>query len=75
MRIAVCLHKFFPFGGLAKDFLNITNICRDRGHKIDVYVMEWLGDIPENFNIHIISVRAWTNHEKIKNLSILLPQN
>ena len=53
MRIAVCLHKFFPFGGLAKDFLNITNICRDRGHKIDVYVMEWLGDIPENFNIHI----------------------
>ena len=56
MKIAVCLNKFFPFGGLARDFLNITTVCHNRGHKIDVYVMEWHGDMPENFNIHIISI-------------------
>ena len=66
MKIAICLHKFFPFGGLAKDFLNIANICHDRSHKIDIYVMEWRGNIPEHFDIHIVSVRAWTNHGKIK---------
>ncbi len=66
MKIAVCLHKFFPFGGLARDFLNIMTICRDRGYSINVYAMEWHGDIPEGFNVHIISVNAWTNHGKVK---------
>jgi len=60
------LYKYFPFGGLARDFLNIMTICRDRGYEIDVYVLEWHGDIPEGFNVHVISVSAWTNHGKVK---------
>lgn len=66
MKVAVCLYKFFPFGGLARDFLNIMSICRDRGYQIDVYVMEWHGDIPEGFNVHVVPVKAWTNHGKVK---------
>lgn len=66
MKLAVCLYKFFPFGGLARDFLNIMSICRDRGYQIDVYVMEWHGDIPEGFNVHVVPVKAWTNHGKVK---------
>ena len=66
MKIAVCLYKYFPFGGLARDFVNIMTICRDRGYEIDVYVLEWHGDIPEGFNVHVISVSAWTNHGKVK---------
>ena len=65
MKIAVCLYKFFPFGGLARDFLNIMMICRDRGYEIDVYVLEWQGEIPEGFNVHVVSVKAWTNHDKV----------
>ena len=60
------MYKYFPFGGLARDFLNIMTICRDRGYEIDVYVLEWHGDIPEGFNVHVISVSAWTNHGKVK---------
>lgn len=78
MKLAVCLYKFFPFGGLARDFLRIMTICRDRGYQIDVFVMEWQGDIPAGFNVHIIPVRGWTNHGKvasyIKNVSPLLKQ-
>ncbi|OUR70786.1 UDP-glucose--LPS alpha 1,3-glucosyltransferase WaaG [Methylophaga sp. 41_12_T18] len=66
MKLAVCLYKYFPFGGLARDFLNIMSICRDRGYQIDVYVMEWQGDIPDGFNVHVIPVKAWTNHGKVK---------
>ena len=66
MKIAVCLYKYFPFGGLARDFLNIMTICRDRGYEIDVYVLEWHGDIPKGFNVHVVSVNAWTNHGKVK---------
>jgi len=65
MKLAVCLYKFFSFGGLARDFLRIMTICRDRGYEIDVYVMEWQGDIPEGFNVHIIPLCGWTNHGKV----------
>lgn len=65
MKLAVCLYKFFPFGGLARDFLSILSICRGHGHEIDVYVMEWYGEVPQGFNVHVISTRAWTNHGKV----------
>ncbi len=65
MKLAVCLYKFFPFGGLARDFLRIMTICRDRGYEIDVYVMEWQGEIPDGFNVHIMPLRGWTNHSKV----------
>jgi UDP-glucose:(heptosyl)LPS alpha-1,3-glucosyltransferase len=66
MKIAVCLYKFFPFGGLARDFLNIMTIVRDRGYQIDVYVMEMLGKAPEGFNFHVVPTKAWTNHGQVK---------
>jgi len=65
MKLAVCLYKYFPFGGLARDFLRIMTICRQRGYDIDVYVMEWQGDIPEGFNVHIIPLQGWSNHRKV----------
>lgn len=65
MKLAACLYKYFPFGGLARDFLRIMSICRDRGYEIDVYVMEWHGEIPEGFNVYIIPLRGWSNHAKI----------
>ena len=66
MKIAVCLYKYFPFGGLARDFRSIMTICRDRGYDIDVYVMEWHGELLDGFNIHVVEAKAWTNHGKVK---------
>jgi UDP-glucose:(heptosyl)LPS alpha-1,3-glucosyltransferase len=66
MKIAVCLYKYFPFGGLARDFRNIMTICHDRGYDIDVYVMEWHGEFVEGFNIHVVETKAWTNHGKVR---------
>jgi len=65
MKLAVCLYKYFPFGGLARDFLHIMTICRDAGYNIDVFVMEWQGEIPEGFNVIIVPTSGWTNHGKV----------
>jgi UDP-glucose:(heptosyl)LPS alpha-1,3-glucosyltransferase len=65
MKLAVCLYKFFPFGGLERDFLRIMTMCRDRGYEIDVYIMQWQGDIPDGFNVHIITPQGWSNHRKV----------
>jgi len=66
MKLAFCLYKFFPYGGLERNFLRISQLCAERGHSIDVYTMDWKGPKPDNYNITIIPVNSWTNHGKTK---------
>lgn len=62
MEIAFCLYKYFPFGGLQRDFIQILSACQKRGHQIRVYTMAWDGEIPAHINVNIIPVKAHTNH-------------
>ncbi|HVY54088.1 MAG TPA: glycosyltransferase, partial [Gammaproteobacteria bacterium] len=64
LKLAFCLFRYFPFGGLQRDFLRIARICRDRGHEVDVYTLSWEGPEEPGLNIHIISVTAWQNHSR-----------
>lgn len=65
MRLAFALYKYFPYGGLARDFIRIANVCRTHGHTIDVYVMEWQGELITDYNVHIINCKGWSNHAKV----------
>lgn len=72
MKLAFCLFKYYPFGGLERDFLRIAKTCQLRGHEIHVYVMQWQGEIPMGFNIHVIPVRSITNHGRSVKFANLL---
>lgn len=62
MLIALCLFKYFPYGGLQRDFLAIGKELYKRGHQIRVYTRSWQGDKPSEFDIIEVRVRALTNH-------------
>lgn len=64
MKIAFCLFKYFPYGGLQRDFLRIAKLCVKRGHKVIVYTMDWQGDMPSEFDIRIVEVNGRSNHSK-----------
>ncbi|MFP3019495.1 MAG: glycosyltransferase family 4 protein [Arsenophonus sp.] len=66
MKIAFCLYKYFPFGGLQRDFMKILSICKKKGHQIRVYTMIWDAEIPNNIDIIIIPVKSHTNHGRNK---------
>lgn len=66
MNLAICLFKYFRYGGLARDFLNITNVCLERGHTVTVYAMEWHEDIPEYLTVNILEAKHWQNHSRTK---------
>ena len=34
MQLAFVLYKYFPFGGLQRDFMRIALECQQRGHTI-----------------------------------------
>ncbi|MEO8409401.1 MAG: glycosyltransferase family 4 protein, partial [Propionivibrio sp.] len=61
MQLAFCLYKYFPFGGLQRDFLRIATACQTRGHALRVYVLEWTGDVPPGFDVVRVPVRALSN--------------
>lgn len=62
MLIALCLFKYFPYGGLQRDFLAIGKELYKRGHQIRVYTRSWQGEKPSEFDIIEVPVRALTNH-------------
>lgn len=64
MQLAFCVYKYFPFGGLQRDFLRIALACRQRGHDIRVYVLEWDGEVPSGFDVVRVPARAIANHRR-----------
>lgn len=64
MQLAFILYKYFPFGGLQRDFLRIALECQNRGHTIRVYTMSWEGEIPAGFSVIIVPVKAFFNHNR-----------
>ena len=64
MQLAFILYKYFPFGGLQRDFMRIALECQQRGHAIRVYTMIWEGEVPEGFEVLIAPVKALFNHTR-----------
>ena len=64
MRLAFCLYKYFPFGGLQRDFLRIAKECVRRGHMVDVYTMTWEGDFEPGLAIRTIAAKGLRNHTR-----------
>ncbi len=64
MELAFVLYKYFPFGGLQRDFMRIARVCQDRGHSIRVYTLIWEGDVPAGFEVLVAPVKALSNHRR-----------
>lgn len=63
MKLALCLYKYFPYGGLQRDFLRILKECCSRGHKVHVYTAEWQGEQPQGVELTVFpSSRLGGNH-------------
>nr|WP_314491555.1 glycosyltransferase family 4 protein [uncultured Pseudomonas sp.] len=69
MQLAFVLYKYFPFGGLQRDFMRIALECQQRGHRIRVYTLIWEGDIPPGFEVLVAPVKALFNHRRNEKLS------
>ena len=66
-KIALLLFRYFPYGGLQKDFLGVTKELLERGNEIKVFTRSWEGDIPSSIDITLLGERGFTNFSKNKN--------
>ena len=63
MRVAFCIYKYFPHGGIQRDLLKMARECLSRGHQVRIYVIHWNAPLPEKeMELHIVQVQAFSNH-------------
>lgn len=62
MIVAFCLFKYFPFGGLQRDFIRVARTVASRGHQVRVYAQSWEGECPSEFELILLPVKSRTNH-------------
>jgi UDP-glucose:(heptosyl)LPS alpha-1,3-glucosyltransferase len=62
MKLALLIYKYFPFGGQQRDFMQILQRCQQAGHDVVVYCLSWQGPQPDNTELVIAPVKAFSRH-------------
>jgi UDP-glucose:(heptosyl)LPS alpha-1,3-glucosyltransferase len=70
VKLAFCLFKYFPFGGLQRDFIRIAKECVRRGHQVDVFTMQWDGAHDPDFRVNLLPIRGLQNHIRAKRFAL-----
>ncbi|WP_461483731.1 hypothetical protein [Porticoccus sp.] len=69
MKLAFCFYKYFPYGGLQRDFLRIAKACVDRGHDVIAYTLSWDGDQPDWLQVVVAPVKAASGPARYRKFS------
>jgi UDP-glucose:(heptosyl)LPS alpha-1,3-glucosyltransferase len=64
VQLAFLLYKYFPFGGMQRDFRRFVEECQARGHACRIYYISWQGDSIPGADLRHVPVRARTNHSR-----------
>ena len=61
MKLAFCIFKYFPYGGVARDLAGIAEECIRRGHSVRAYALRWEGEPPAGVEKIEVPARGLTN--------------
>ena len=61
MKLAFCIFRFFPHGGLSRDFMRIATACAKRGHEVRAYARRWDAPAPDSIEMVPVPVGGTTN--------------
>lgn len=61
VRLAFLLYKYFPYGGLQRDFARFVEALQNRGHHCRVYCLSWQGEELPAVDLRLVPISATTN--------------
>ncbi len=64
MKLALLLYKYFPYGGMQRDFRRFVEELLALGHECRVYYIDWQGDELPGVDTRRVNVRALNNHTR-----------
>jgi UDP-glucose:(heptosyl)LPS alpha-1,3-glucosyltransferase len=74
MKLALCIFKYFPFGGAQRDMLKLAQLALQQGDEVICYTSSWQGEIPAGLEVKLLPVKAFSNHQRVKKFIDLLHQ-
>ncbi|NOY75725.1 MAG: glycosyltransferase family 4 protein [Kiritimatiellaeota bacterium] len=83
MRLVFAIFKYYPFGGLERNFTRIVEECLVRGHSITIFTMRWDGEVPSVLRtskcvIEEVPFSGFSNHARcaayVSNLQEMLKE-
>lgn len=63
-RIAFALYKYFPYGGVQRDALQMAQRCVDRGHEVEFFAIRWDAERPRDIPVNLTQDRGVSNHSR-----------
>jgi UDP-glucose:(heptosyl)LPS alpha-1,3-glucosyltransferase len=69
-KLAFAVAKYFEFGGMQRTLLRLARECARRGHEVHVFAGKWSGTVPGDIPVHVLAVRALTNHGMNRSFSM-----
>ncbi len=64
MRLALLLYKYFPYGGMQRDFLSFAGELHKRGCECRIYYISWQGEPLAGADLRRVPVSAISNHRR-----------
>jgi UDP-glucose:(heptosyl)LPS alpha-1,3-glucosyltransferase len=64
MRLALLLYKYFPYGGMQRDFRRFVEELQALGHECRIYYISWQGESLQGAELRQVPVRALSNHRR-----------
>ena len=64
MKLAFLLYKYFPYGGMQRDFRRFVEEIQQRGHDCRVYYIAWQGEPLAGADLRRVPARAISNHRR-----------
>ena len=59
------IYRYFPYGGLQKDFLRMAHAALEKGHSVRILAASWEGEKVPGMEIELLKVSGLTNHGKM----------
>ncbi len=63
-EMAFCLLRYFPHGGMQRDFMRTALRCQELGFRIRIYALSWVGRIPDGMDVIIVPAHGFANHRR-----------
>ena len=64
MQLALLLYKYFPYGGMQRDFRRFVEALQKRGHDCRIYCIDWQGESLPDTELRLVPARALTRHTR-----------
>lgn len=65
MKLVLVMFEYFPYGGLQRDCLRVARVAMARGHRVEVLVTRWVGNVPGGLKVTLLRAKGLSNHARM----------